>query len=120
MMVGYVQVMFSILTSNMVDQLILTSPYAALLNLLLYPPLLPGLEWLLQLEKWLKMRSTNLAAVEKVGSDFIPLVVKCFGVWTPFALKTCIQLLIVLPLAVGFLVILQGKITSNTFLLHYG
>jgi len=28
-----------------------------------------------------------LAAVEKVGSDFIPLVVELFGVWTPFALK---------------------------------
>ena len=30
----------------------------------------------------------HLAAVEKVGSDFIPLVIECFGVWTPFALKT--------------------------------
>ena len=30
----------------------------------------------------------HLAAVEKVGFDFIPLVVECFGVWTPFALKT--------------------------------
>ena len=30
----------------------------------------------------------NLAAVEKIGSDFVPLVVECFGVWTPFALKT--------------------------------
>ena len=30
----------------------------------------------------------HLAAVEKVGSDFIPLVVETFGVWTPFALKT--------------------------------
>ena len=29
----------------------------------------------------------HLAAVEKVGSDFIPLVVQTFGVWTPFALK---------------------------------
>jgi len=28
-----------------------------------------------------------LAAVEKFGSDFIPLVVESFGVWTPFALK---------------------------------
>ena len=28
----------------------------------------------------------HLAAVEKVGTDFIPLVVECFGVWTPFAL----------------------------------
>ena len=27
----------------------------------------------------------HLAAVEKVGSDFIPLVVETFGVWTPFA-----------------------------------
>ena len=25
--------------------------------------------------------------MEKVGSDFIPLVVESFGVWTPFALK---------------------------------
>ena len=30
----------------------------------------------------------HLAAVEKVGSDFVPLVVETFGVWTPFALKT--------------------------------
>ena len=30
----------------------------------------------------------HLAAVEKAGSDFIPLVVETFGVWTPFALKT--------------------------------
>jgi len=29
----------------------------------------------------------HLAAVEKVGSDFIPLVVETLGVWTPFALK---------------------------------
>ena len=29
----------------------------------------------------------HLAAVEKVGADFVPLVVECFGVWTPFALK---------------------------------
>ena len=24
----------------------------------------------------------HLAAVEKIGSDFVPLVVECFGVWT--------------------------------------
>ena len=30
----------------------------------------------------------DLATVEKVGSEFIPLVVETFGVWTPFALKT--------------------------------
>jgi len=29
----------------------------------------------------------HLAAVEKVGSGFIPLVVETFGFWTPFALK---------------------------------
>ena len=29
----------------------------------------------------------HLAAVEKVGSDFFPLVVETFGVWTSFALK---------------------------------
>jgi len=29
----------------------------------------------------------DLAAVEKLGSDFILLVVETFGVWTPFALK---------------------------------
>jgi len=29
----------------------------------------------------------HLAAVEKVGSDFIPLAVESFGVWTPLALK---------------------------------
>jgi len=28
----------------------------------------------------------HLAAVEKVGADFIPLVVETFGVWTPYAL----------------------------------
>ena len=28
----------------------------------------------------------HLAAVEKVGADFIPLVVETFGVWMPFAL----------------------------------
>ena len=25
--------------------------------------------------------------IQPVGSDFVPLVVECFGVWTPFALK---------------------------------
>ena len=30
----------------------------------------------------------HLAAVESTGSDFIPLVVECYGVWTPFVLKT--------------------------------
>jgi len=30
----------------------------------------------------------HLAAVEKVGSDFMPLVVKAFGTWTPFCFKT--------------------------------
>jgi len=29
----------------------------------------------------------HLVAVEKVRSDFIPLVVETFGVWTPFGLK---------------------------------
>ena len=29
----------------------------------------------------------HLAAVEKVGSDFIPLAEESFGVWTPFSLK---------------------------------
>jgi len=29
----------------------------------------------------------HLAMVEKAGGDFIPLVVECFGVWTPFALS---------------------------------
>ena len=29
----------------------------------------------------------HLAAVEKVGSDFIPLVVETFGIWKSFALK---------------------------------
>ena len=29
----------------------------------------------------------HLAAVEKAGSEFVPLVVECFGVWTPFALR---------------------------------
>jgi len=30
----------------------------------------------------------HLAAVENMGSDFIPLVVETFGVWTQFVLKT--------------------------------
>ena len=30
----------------------------------------------------------HLAAVVKVGADFIPLVVETFGVWTPFALRS--------------------------------
>ena len=30
-----------------------------------------------------------LAAVEKVGSDFVPLVIETFGVWTSFALYYC-------------------------------
>jgi len=30
----------------------------------------------------------HLAAVEKAGAEFIPLVVETFGVWTPFALRT--------------------------------
>ena len=30
----------------------------------------------------------HLAAVMKVGADFIPLVVETFGVWTPFALRS--------------------------------
>jgi len=29
----------------------------------------------------------HLAAVEKVGANFIPLVVETFGVWTPYALR---------------------------------
>jgi len=28
----------------------------------------------------------HLAMVEKAKNDFIPLLVECFGVWTPFAL----------------------------------
>jgi len=31
--------------------------------------------------------SKDKTVVEKVGSDFIPLVVESFGVWIPFALK---------------------------------
>jgi len=30
---------------------------------------------------------SHMAAVEKVDSDFIPLVGETFGIWTPFALK---------------------------------
>ena len=29
----------------------------------------------------------HLVDAEKTGSDFVPLVEECFGVWTPFALK---------------------------------
>ena len=31
------------------------------------------------------MKSMHLAAVEKVGADFIPLVAETFGVWTPLS-----------------------------------
>ena len=29
----------------------------------------------------------HLEAVEKVGAESVPLVLECFGLWTPFALK---------------------------------
>ena len=29
----------------------------------------------------------HLEAVEKVGADSVPLVVECFGLWTPFVLE---------------------------------
>ena len=34
----------------------------------------------------------HLVAVEKFGSDFVPLVVECFGVLTPFDLKRLITI----------------------------
>jgi len=45
------------------------------------------LEWLL-LERLPRTTEKHLVAVEKVGSDFVPLVVETFGVWTQYALKT--------------------------------
>ena len=65
MMMGYALVMFSVL---MVILLILISPYIAAGEMV--------------------KDEKHLAAVEKVGSDFIPLVVESFRVWTPFALMT--------------------------------
>jgi len=71
----------------MVDQLILTSPYAALLSLLLYPPLHASCAVVAAAAGEMTKDEKHLAAVDKVGSDFIPMMVKCFGVWTPFVLK---------------------------------
>ena len=88
MMMGCALVMFFILTSSMVVQLTSMSPYAAPLSLLLSPPVLHVLAWVAAAAGEVAKDEKHLAAVEKVGSDFIPLVVKTFGVWTPFALKT--------------------------------
>ena len=57
-----------------------------------------------------------LATVEKVGSDFILFVVESFGAWTPFVFKTLSTILFVLPLAMGFLIILQGKICFHNIM----
>jgi len=59
----------------------------------------------------------HLAAVEKVGSDFIPLVVESFGVWTPFALK---MLYLALLHGMVSLVNLLEKICCNNCLFSYG
>jgi len=50
----------------------------------------------------------HLAAVKKVGSEFIPLVVETFGVWTPFALK---QLQLTIP---PLIVVSQERLLEKT------
>ena len=73
LMMGCVQVMFSIPTSNMVSQLIFL--YILLCFLCCC--------------SWRGNQGCEVfGSCGEVGSDFIPLVAKCFGVWTPFALKT--------------------------------
>jgi len=58
----------------------------------------------------------HLAAVERVASDFIPLVVKCFGVWTPFVLKKlCTYDQLIKHFTVGFLVSCKEKAALAMF-----
>ena len=70
----------------MVILLSLTSPCAVPLSQpsFLHQVVVQG--WLLLLGRGSKDEK-HLAVVEKVGSDFIPLVVESFEVWTPLALK---------------------------------
>ena len=77
MMVGYIQVIFSILPSNMVDELILAS--LQLFSLLLYPP--ASCAGVAAAAEEVAKDDKHLAAVEKLES---PLVVECFEVWTLF------------------------------------
>ena len=80
----YARVMSSILISSMVTLPILISLCAALLSLLSSTSCAGVTAAAGELAKDEKY----LAAVEKAGADFIPLVVETFGVWTPFALRT--------------------------------
>ena len=54
----------------------------------------------------------HLAAVEKVGSDFIPLVVETFGVSTTFALKTLQNIADRIPLLAA---VSLGKLLERTY-----
>ena len=80
------QEIYFILIFNMVVLSTSMSLSAALLSPLIYPPLLPVLGWLLQLERWLRMRSIWLWWRRQEAISF-RLVVESFGVWTPFALS---------------------------------
>jgi len=51
----------------------------------------------------------HLAAVEKVDSDFIPLVVETFGIWTPFVKQLQLIADHTTPIAV-----FQEKLLENT------
>ena len=81
-MMAYTWVISSTLTSSMITLPILMSPYcSACLYFLIY-----FLCWGGAAVGELAKDEKHLAAVVKVGADFIPLVVETFGVWTPFAL----------------------------------
>ena len=84
MMMAGSLVTFFILTFNMVILLTLMSPYAALSSLLLFPPLLHGVA---AVAGEVAKDEKHLAVMEKVGYNFVSLVVECFGAWDPFSLK---------------------------------
>ena len=86
MMMAGSLVTFFILTFNMVILLTLMSPYAALSSLLLFPPLLHGV-YVAAVAGEVAKDEKHLAVMEKVGSNFVSLVVECFGAWDPFSLK---------------------------------
>ena len=83
MMMGHVQVMFFILIFRMAVQVSLTSLCAVPLSL----PSSASCAGVTAAAGEVATDEKCLAAVEKVGSDFIPLVVEAVGDWTPFALK---------------------------------
>ena len=83
MMMGCTLVMFSILTSSMVVQLTSMSPYAAPLSLLLSPPVLHVLGWLLLLLE----RLPRMKSIWQLWRRWGQISFQTFGVWTPFALK---------------------------------